>query len=47
MLNLDIQKGKDYTKTSIFQKYLRDTAAGMKRLMMDTKGCVQLTSNDT
>ena len=47
MLHLDIQKGKEATKTSKSQKYLGGTAACMRRLSMDTKGCVQLTSNDT
>ena len=47
MLYLDIQKGKEATKTENFQQQIRGTAAFMKRLMMATKGCVQLTSNDT
>ena len=34
-------------KTSKFQKYLRGTTACMKRLAITTKGCGQLTSNDT
>ena len=46
-LHLEIQKGKEAMKTSIFQKYIGGTAAYMKRLLMSTKGCVQLTSNDT
>ena len=47
MLHLDIQKGKQATKTSIFQKYLRGTEACIKIRMMAKKGCGQLTSNDT
>ena len=47
MLYLDIQEGKEDSKTSEFQKYLGGTAACMKRLEMCTKGCVQLTSTDT
>ena len=34
-------------KTLNFQKYIRGNSALMKRLMMATKGCGQLTSNDT
>ena len=34
-------------KTLIFQKNLRETAACMKRLLMDTNGSVKLTPNDT
>ena len=47
MLHLDIQKGKEATKTSTFQKYIGGTAACMRRLRMDTKGCGQMTSNYT
>ena len=47
MLHLDIQKGNEAMKTLNFQKYIGGTAACMKRLMMVTKGCGQLTSNDT
>ena len=47
MLHLDIQKGGEAMKTSIFQKYPVGTAACMKSLMMDKKGCGQLKSNDT
>ena len=47
MLRLDIQKGKEAMKKSIFQSVLGGTAACMKRLAIDTKGCGQLTSNDT
>ena len=34
-------------KTSTFQKFLGGTNACMKRLAIATKGCGQLTSNDT
>ena len=34
-------------KTSNFQKYIGGTAAYMKRLDIATKGCDQLTTNDT
>ena len=47
MLYLDIQKGKEAMKMSEFQKYLGGTAALIKILAMATKGCGQLTSNDT
>ena len=47
MLHLDTQKGKEDMKTSNFQKYLGGTTACMKRIAIDTKGCGQLTSNDT
>ena len=47
MLHLDIQKGKKDIKLSQFQKYLRGTAACMKRPMMATKECGHMTSNDT
>ena len=47
MLYLDIQMGKEAMKTSKFQQKIRGTAACMKRPMMATKGCGQLTSNDT
>ena len=47
MLHLDIQKGKEAVKILEFQKDLGGTAAHMKRLAMDTKGCGQLTSNGT
>ena len=48
MLHLEIQKRKEATKTSNFQKYIRGTAAGMKRLMMYKKGVTnwhQMTPN--
>ena len=47
MLYLEIQKGEDAMKTPIFQKYTRGTAVCMKRLLMATKVCCQLTSNVT
>ena len=47
MLHLDIQKGKGAMNTSIFQKYIGGNEACMKRLMMATKFCGQLTSNGT
>ena len=47
MLHLDIQKGKEAMKTSKCQNVLGVTNAYMKRLDIDTKGCGQLTSNDT
>ena len=47
MLHLDILKGEDAVKRLIFQNDIGVNAACMKRLMMDTKGCIQLTSNDT
>ena len=37
MLHLDIQKGKEDMKTSIFQKYIGGTTACMKRLAVATK----------
>ena len=47
MLYIDIQKGREALKTSKFQNVLGGTTACMKRLDIDTKGCGQLTSNDT
>ena len=47
MLHLEIQKGKEAMKKSKFQSVLGGTAACMKRLAIATKGCGQLTSNDT
>ena len=47
MLHLEIKKGKDAMKTPIFQKYTRGTAVCMKRIIMATKVCCQLTSNGT
>ena len=34
-------------KTSKFQKFLGGTTVCMNRIAIDTKGCGQLTSNDT
>ena len=47
ILYLDIQKGKEAMKTTKFQKDLGGTTACMKILAISTKGCGQLTSNDT
>ena len=47
MLHLDIQKGKEAMEKSKFQSELGGTEACMKRLAISTKGCGQLTSNDT
>ena len=47
MLHLDIQKGKEAMKKSKSQSVLGGTAVFMKRLAIYTKGCGQLTSNDT
>ena len=47
MPHLWIQKEKEVIKTLKFQQQIGGTAACMKRLMMATKGCVQLTSNET
>ena len=47
MLHLEIQKGKEDMKTSKFQKDIGGTAACMKILDIDNKGCGQLTSNYT
>ena len=47
MVHLDIQKLKEDMKALEFHKNIVGTAACMKRLMVDTKKCSQLTSNDT
>ena len=47
MLHLEIQKGKKAMKKSKFQNVLGGTAACMKRLAITSKGCGQLTSNNT
>ena len=47
MLHLEIQKGKEAMNKSTFQIELGGTASCMKRLAIATKGCGQLTSNDT
>ena len=47
MLYLEIQKGKEAMKKLKFQSILGGTTKCMKRLAISTKGCGQLTSNDT
>ena len=47
MLHLDTQKRKEDMETSKFQIFLGGTTACMKSLAIATKGCGQLTSNDT
>ena len=47
MLHLDLQKRKEVMKTLEFQKDIGGTTVCMKRLSIATKGCGQLTSNDT
>ena len=47
MLHLEIQKGKEVMKTSKFQKDIEITNLYMKRLSIATKGCGQLTPNNT
>ena len=47
MLHLEIQKGKEATKMSQFQKYLGGTAVHLKIIAIAIEGYVQLTSNDT
>ena len=47
MLQLEIQKGKEAMKKSKFQNVLGGAAECTKRLAIATKGCGQLTSNDT
>ena len=47
LLHIETQKWKEAVKTSKFQKDLRGTTSCMKRLDIATKGCGQLTSNDT
>ena len=47
MLHLEIQKGKEAMKTSKFQNFLGGTTVCMRRLVIATTGCDQLTSNDT
>ena len=47
MLHLEIQKGKEDMKTSKYQKDLGGYTVFVKRLAIATKGCGQLTSNDT
>ena len=47
ILHLETKKGKESMKTLEFQKYLGGTSTRMEILSIDTKGCGQLTSNDT
>ena len=47
MLYIYIQNRKEAMKTAIFWQEAGGNKAVMERLMMDTKGCGQLTSNDT
>ena len=47
MLYLYRQKGKEATKTAEFQQQIGGTAACITRLIRDTKGCDQMTSNET
>ena len=47
MLHLEIQKGMEDMKTSKFYFFLGGTTACMKRIAIATKGCGQLTSNNT
>ena len=47
MLHLEIQKWKEAMKTSNFQKCLGGSTTCMRRIAIFTKGCGQLTPNDT
>ena len=47
MFHIEIQKGKEDTKTSNIQIFLGGTNSCMKRVAIATKGCGQLTSNYT
>ena len=47
MLHLDIQNGKEAMKTSGFKKYLGGNAVCIKRLLIATKWCGKMKSNDT
>ena len=47
ILHPEIQKGEEDMKTSKFQNVLGGTTSCMKSLDISTKGCGQLTSNDT
>ena len=47
VLHLEIQKGEKAMKTSKFQNILGGPTVYMKRLDIATKGCGQLTSNNT
>ena len=46
MLYIDTQNGEEATKTAKFQQYIGGNAVCTKIIMMSTKGCGQLTSND-
>ena len=46
MLHIDIQNGEKAVKASKFQQDIKGTEVCMKRLIMATKRCRQLTSND-
>ena len=47
MLYLYIKRGKEAMKTAKFQQHIGGNTSFMKILIMDTKGCGKLTSNDT
>ena len=47
MLHLEIQNWEEAMKTSKFEKELGGTTACMKIIVIDNKGCGQLTSNET
>ena len=47
MLYLEIQKGKEAMNELAFQPQIRGTGACMKIIMKSTKGCGQLSSNET
>ena len=47
VLHLDIHKGEENMNTLTYQKQIRGTTEFMKRLMVATNECYQLTSNDT
>ena len=48
MVYLEIQRGGGgEMKTSEFQQYFGDTVACTKILMRDTKGCGQMSPNNT
>ena len=47
MEHLEMQNGKEAMKTLEFHKDLGGTDGCTKRLSIATKGCRQLTSNDT
>ena len=47
MFHIDIQKGEEATKTYILKKIIIGNVVCMKRLMIATKVCGQLTSIHT